>query len=79
MEIDSQRIDQNVQNSLMLVTALSPKIGYDKAAQIAHKAHHERLSLREATLKLGYLTEREFDEIVRPEKMTTPEGFQAPV
>jgi fumarate hydratase, class II len=79
MEIDSQRIDQNVQNSLMLVTALSPRIGYDKAAQIAHKAHHERLSLREATLKLGYLTEREFDEIVRPERMTTPAGFQAPV
>jgi fumarate hydratase class II len=74
MKIDSQRINQNVQNSLMLVTALSPKIGYDKAAQIAHKAHREALSLREATLKLGYLTEREFDDIVRPEKMTAPEG-----
>jgi fumarate hydratase class II len=72
MQLDAQRIDQNVKNSLMLVTALSPKIGYDKAAQIAHKAHHERLSLREAALKLGYLTEEEFDELVRPETMTHP-------
>ena len=72
MEIDKERIDQNVKNSLMLVTALSPKIGYDKAAQIAHKAHHERLSLREAALKLGYLTGEEFDEVVRPEAMTHP-------
>ena len=72
MELNEQRIRENVENSLMLVTALSPKIGYDKAAQIAHKAHHENLSLREAALKLGYLTETEFDEIVRPEKMTHP-------
>jgi fumarate hydratase, class II len=72
MELNFQRIEQNVQNSLMLVTALSPKIGYDKAAEIAHKAHHEHLSLREAALKLGYLTEAEFDEVVRPEKMTHP-------
>jgi fumarate hydratase, class II len=70
MEIDKERIKQNVNNSLMLVTALSPKIGYDKSAQIAHKAHHERMSLREAALKLGYLTEKEFDELVRPETMT---------
>ena len=77
MELDSQRIEQNVTNSLMLVTALSPIIGYDKAAEIAHKAHHERLSLREAALKLGYLTEKEFDEVVRPEKMTGPETFPA--
>jgi fumarate hydratase, class II len=77
MELDSERIEQNVTNSLMLVTALSPKIGYDKAAEIAHKAHHERLSLREAALKLGYLTEKEFDEIVRPEKMTSPEAVPA--
>jgi len=72
MEIDRERIEQNVKNSLMLVTALSPKIGYDKAAQIAHKAHHERMNLREAALKLGYLTEKEFDETVRPETMTHP-------
>jgi len=72
MGIDKERINQNVNNSLMLVTALSPKIGYDKSAQIAHKAHHERMSLREAALNLGYLTEKEFDEIVRPETMTHP-------
>jgi fumarate hydratase, class II len=72
MHLDVNRIKQNVENSLMLVTALSPKIGYDKAAEIAHKAHHENLSLREAALKLGYLSEKEFDEIVRPEKMTHP-------
>ena len=72
MELDKERIDQNVKNSLMLVTALSPKIGYDKAAQIAHKAHHEHLSLREAALKLGFLSEKEFDETVRPETMTHP-------
>jgi len=71
MQVDFQRIEQNVKNSLMLVTALSPKIGYDKAAQVAHKAHHERLSLREAALKLG-VTEKEFDEAVRPETMTHP-------
>jgi fumarate hydratase class II len=70
MELDTQRIEQNVKNSLMLVTALTPKIGYDKAAEIAPMAHHERLSLREAALKLGYLAEGEFDELVRPEKMT---------
>jgi len=72
MRLNRERIEQNVNNSLMLVTALSPKIGYDKAAEIAHKAHHENLSLRDAALKLGYLTEVEFDEIVRPEKMTHP-------
>jgi fumarate hydratase class II len=73
IEVVAKRIDQNVKNSLMLVTALSSKIGYDKAAEIAHKAYHEGLSLREAVLKLGYLKEKEFDELVRPELMTSPE------
>jgi fumarate hydratase, class II len=72
MEIDAERIAHYVNSSLMLVTALAPKIGYDKAAEIAKKAHHEKLSLRESALKLGYLTEQEFDELVRPEKMTHP-------
>jgi fumarate hydratase class II len=72
MELNRARIKENVENSLMLVTALTPKIGYDKAAEISHLAHHEHLSLRAAALKLGYLTEKEFDEIVRPEKMTRP-------
>jgi fumarate hydratase class II len=72
MELNEQRIKENVENSLMLVTALSPRIGYDKAAEIAHKAHHENLSLRDAALKLGYLSENDFDELVRPEMMTHP-------
>jgi fumarate hydratase class II len=72
MELDLARIEQNVKNSLMLVTALSPKIGYDKAAEIAHTAHHEHSSLKAAALKLGYLTEMEFDELVKPENMTHP-------
>ena len=65
-----ERIAANVKNSLMLVTALSPKIGYDKAAEIAHKAHQQHISLREAALQLGYLSAAEFDELVKPEKMT---------
>ncbi len=72
MQLERDRIRENVANSLMLVTALTPKIGYDKAAEIAHKAHHDHSSLRAAALKLGYLTEKEFDELVRPEKMTYP-------
>jgi fumarate hydratase, class II len=67
-----ERIAQLVNSSLMLVTALSPKIGYDKAAEIAKKAHHEGSTLKEAALALGYLTEAEYDEAVRPEKMTGP-------
>jgi len=78
IEVDAKRIDQNVKNSLMLVTALSSKIGYDKAAEIAHKAYHEGLSLREAVRKLGYLNEKEFDELVRPENMISPESARKP-
>lgn len=66
---DEAKIRHNVNNSLMLVTALSPVIGYDKSAKIAHLAHHEHLTLREACLKLGYLPGEEFDEVVRPEAM----------
>jgi len=72
MEVDRAKVDSYVKNSLMLVTALTPKIGYDKAAQIAHTAHVEHSSLKEAALKLGYLTAQEFDEWVRPERMTRP-------
>jgi fumarate hydratase class II len=74
IQVDAKRIDQNMKNSLMLVTALSSKIGYDKSVEIAHKAYHEGLSLREAVLKLGYLKEKEFDELVRPELMTSPDS-----
>ncbi|MGA3209999.1 MAG: class II fumarate hydratase [Terriglobales bacterium] len=72
IELDRDRIDGYVKNSLMLVTALAPKIGYDKAAHVAHTAHVEHSSLREAAVKLGHLTGEEFDQIVRPEKMTHP-------
>ncbi|MGA2508843.1 MAG: class II fumarate hydratase [Candidatus Acidiferrales bacterium] len=72
MEVNYERIEQYVKNTLMLVTALSPMIGYDKCAQAAHKAHHEHLSLRDAILKLGFMTGEEFDKIVRPEDMTHP-------
>src|SRR5579872_1147722 len=72
IEVDRAKIDWYVKNSLMLVTALAPKVGYDKAAQIAHTAHVEHSSLREAALKLGYLTGEEFDQLVKPEKMTRP-------
>jgi fumarate hydratase class II len=64
------RIAAYVHNSLMLVTALSPKIGYDKAAQIAHTAYEDGTSLREACVKLGFLTGEAFDEIIHPEAMT---------
>ena len=69
LEPISARIEELVGRSLMLVTALTPMIGYDKAAEIAKKAHKEGLTLREATLALGYLTAEEFDDAVRPEKM----------
>jgi fumarate hydratase class II len=72
MEIDRGRIDAYVKDCLMLVTALSPHIGYDKAAKVAHTAHHERIGLREAALKLGYLSGEDFDRWVRPEDMTHP-------
>ncbi|HEY7099009.1 MAG TPA: class II fumarate hydratase [Terriglobales bacterium] len=72
IEVDRAKVDWYVKNSLMLVTALAPKVGYDKAAQIAHTAHVEHTSLREAALKLKHLTEEEFDKLMKPEKMTKP-------
>lgn len=72
LKADERAISASVNNSLMLVTALAPKIGYDKAAKIAHKAWHEGISLLEACLALGYLSEQEFKAIVRPENMLGP-------
>jgi fumarate hydratase class II len=69
LEPDRERIGQYVRNSLMLVTALNPRIGYDKAAKVAQKAHAEGTSLRAACVALGFLTGEEFDQLVRPEKM----------
>ena len=72
LTLNRDRIAAYVNNSLMLVTALSPKIGYDKAAQIAHTAYADGTSLREACVKLGFLTGEKFDALVRPETMTHP-------
>ena len=72
LQADRERIDEHVTNSLMLVTALTPRIGYDKAAEIAKKAHKEATTLRAAALALGYLDEAEFDALMRPEAMTRP-------
>ncbi|WP_058909946.1 class II fumarate hydratase [Entomohabitans teleogrylli] len=69
IEPDRARIDQLLNESLMLVTALNTHIGYDKAAEIAKKAHKEGLTLKAAALKLGYLSEAEFDAWVRPQEM----------
>ncbi len=65
-------IAKHLGDSLMTVTALSPKIGYDKAAQIAKKAHHEKTTLKQAALALGYVTSEEFDAYVVPKEMTSP-------
>jgi fumarate hydratase class II len=64
-----ERIDELLQRSLMLVTALNPHIGYDKTAQIAQKAHAEGVTLLEAALALGYVTAEEFARWVQPDKM----------
>jgi len=69
LKANKQKIGEYVNKSLMLVTALNPKIGYDKAGEIAKKAYAEDTTLKEACLALGYLTEKEFDELVRPEAM----------
>jgi fumarate hydratase class II len=69
LRADRERIAELVDRSLMLVTALSPSIGYDKAAAIAEKAHHEGRTLKEAAVELGLLTEEEFDRRIRPEDM----------
>lgn len=69
MEPDAAKMAEHLERGLMLVTALNPHIGYDKSAQIAKKAYSEGLTLREASLALGYLTEEQFDAWVRPENM----------
>jgi fumarate hydratase class II len=72
IEPDRERIRELLERSLMLVTALNPRIGYDNAARIAKKAYAEGTTLREAALELGLLTAEQFDEWVRPEEMTGP-------
>ena len=72
IEANEARIAEHLEQSLMLVTALAPHIGYEKSAKIAQTAHRERTSLREAALKLGHVNEAEFDAWVRAQDMTQP-------
>ena len=72
LEADEERIAAHVASSLMLVTALAPHIGYDRAAAIAKTAHHEGSTLRSAAVASGFLTAEEFDAWVRPAEMTGP-------
>ena len=74
IEADEARLTELTERSLMLVTALTPEIGYDKAAEIAKKAHKEGTTLKEAALALNYLDEAKFDELVRPETMVGAHG-----
>jgi len=74
MEPDRERLARNVGESLMLVTALAPLIGYDKAAEIAQLAHREGLTLREAALRTGYVTAEQYDAEIVPERMAKPRG-----
>lgn len=74
IEANVDNIKKHVENSLMLVTALNPVIGYDNAAKVAKKAHAENKTLKQAAVELGLLTPEKFDEIVRPEKMIGPKA-----
>jgi fumarate hydratase class II len=74
LEPNLPRIREQLERSLLLVTALAPRLGYDRAAEIAKKAHREGSTLREAAVALGYLTAEEFDREVRPERMARPSG-----
>ncbi|MBV8371616.1 MAG: class II fumarate hydratase, partial [Candidatus Eremiobacteraeota bacterium] len=72
LEANEEQIKHYLDRSLMVVTALSPHIGYDKAAEIAKHAHHHKTTLKEAALHLGHVTEAQYDEIVVPKEMTKP-------
>jgi fumarate hydratase class II len=72
IEINREQIDEHLRDSLMLVTALNPHIGYDKAAQVAKNAHKKKISLRESAIELGFLTGEQFDQWVIAQEMTHP-------
>lgn len=74
IEANEVNIEKNLKNSLMLVTALNPHIGYDNAAKVAKKAYNDNTTLKEAAAELGLLSEEEFDEKVKPENMVGPKG-----
>jgi fumarate hydratase class II len=69
IKANKKKMQENLHNSLMLVTALTPYIGYEKGAEVAKKAHAEGISLKDACVSLGYLTEKEFDTYFHPEEM----------
>lgn len=72
IEPNMERIEELLERSLMLVTALAPTIGYDKATEIAKSAHKNGTTLKEEALRLGYVSAEEFERVVRPEKMVRP-------
>jgi len=72
MDANRDRIGELMERSLMLVTALAPSIGYDKATEIAKTAHKNGTTLREEALRLGYVSAEDFERIVRPEQMIGP-------
>ena len=72
IKADKKRIKYFLENSLMLITALAPKLGYDKAAKIAKAAHKNGTTLKDEVLKSGLITEKEYDKIMSPIKMTKP-------
>ena len=74
LEPDREQIQQFVDRSLMLVTALTPSIGYEKASAIAQHAHHQGLTLKQAALELGHISEAEFDRQVNPGAMAAPDA-----
>ena len=74
IQVNRERIAELLERSLMLVTALAPHIGYDRSAEIAKRAHHEGISLREAAMALGYVAPEEFDRWVKPSDMTHPKS-----
>ncbi len=76
IEANQDQIDDYLERCLMLVTALNPVIGYDKAAEVAKKAHNEETTLREAIIELGYLSGEEFDDAVNPADMVSPDSAQ---
>ncbi len=73
LQVNREKIDNYLEQSLMLVTALTPKIGYDKAAHVAHVAHKQGLTLKQACLSLGYISAEEFESVINPYNMTHPE------
>ena len=73
LKADKKKIKKFLDNSLMLVTALAPKVGYDSAAKIAKKAHKNGTTLKEEAIKSGLISEKEYDKIVNPKKMVKPQ------